>query len=70
MVFTHNGARDEPPFLGAENAIYWDGSLRCDMYEIFVGSVNCVLSIACWIVSAIWMEAAQKGKYAIIMTHK
>ena len=36
-----------------------DGSIRCDIYEIFVATVFAFLSVACWVVPTGWKAATQ-----------
>ncbi len=40
-----NREMKRPSFM--ENLKIWDGSLRCDIYEIFVGTIFAFLYLAC-----------------------
>jgi len=42
-----------------EITIIRDGSLRCDIYEIFVGTIFAFLYVACWIFPIGGMTATQ-----------
>jgi hypothetical protein len=47
------------------NAIFRDGSLRCDMYEIFVETIFAFLSVACWVIPT-GMEVSNSNKVIML----